>query len=255
MIEKGKRILIDTTPSTNTFARDLIAQLPHLSLVRTDCQSSGRGQRGNSWEAEPGKNLTVSYILKPVDFRALNQFRVNEGVALAVIDTLAEFGIESRIKWPNDIYVGDNKICGILIEHSVMGESLISSIVGIGLNVNQKLFLSDAPNPVSMIQFLDRELDLDEVERYLTDSLARRLDFLKTGEPEHKTSMRRLEFKKNLWRADGRYYPFEDLRDKGNPRIYKARIADVLPVGLLRLEDEVGVRIDYGFKEIRYILT
>lgn len=247
-----REVLIDQTESTNTLARAMVGTLDHMAVVRAICQSAGRGQRGNSWEAEPGKNLTLSIVLKPEGFPALRQFEMSECVALGVVDALSEYGIKAKIKWPNDIYVGDRKICGILLEHSVMGTDLQYSIAGIGLNVNQLKFISDAPNPVSMTQLTGKEYDLDKVCAILTDAISDRITLL-TGGDAIAAACRHAEFKNCLWRGDGKLYPFDDLR-YGSPRRFAGRIADVLPTGLLRVGSADGVTVDFGFKEIRFVL-
>ena len=116
-----KFLNLEETLSTNSYASARAAELEDWTVVSARRQTAGRGQRGNGWEAEEGKNLTFSVFFRPENFRARDQFALSEAVALAVVETLAGEGIEARVKWPNDIYVGDRKICGILIEHAVMG--------------------------------------------------------------------------------------------------------------------------------------
>jgi BirA family biotin operon repressor/biotin-[acetyl-CoA-carboxylase] ligase len=113
-------------------------------------QSAGRGQPGNAWESEEDKNLLLSIIVYPGTVAPPDQFIISMSVSLAISDFLTLHGIKSTIKWPNDIYVDDRKIAGILIENSVRGSSIENSIIGIGLNVNQQRFRGNAPNPVSM---------------------------------------------------------------------------------------------------------
>ena len=149
-------IWLDSVDSTNNEVKRKVGVLDNLSVIAAMDQTSGRGQRGNIWLSEPGMNLTFSVVLKydqmQVKMQAQNQFKISEMTALSVVDLLAEYGIEARIKLPNDIYVGDRKICGILIEHSLQGEHLLHSIIGVGLNVNQLIFDPSLPNPVSMRQ-------------------------------------------------------------------------------------------------------
>ena len=128
-------------------------ELPHATVVSTYNQTAGRGQRGNSWESEPHKNLTFSVLLKPQHIIAREQFYISEIVSVAIVNTLRKYIIDQpiAIKWPNDIYVNDDKICGILIENTLSGYSISQSIAGIGININQQTFLSNAPNPISLI--------------------------------------------------------------------------------------------------------
>ena len=151
-------IWLDSVDSTNNEVKRKVGVLDNLSVIAAMDQTSGRGQRGNIWLTEPGKNLTFSVVLKydqmQVKMQAQNQCKISEMTALSVIDLLAQYGIEARIKLPNDIYVGDKKICGILIEHSLHGEQISHTIIGVGLNVNQLTFDPSLPNPVSMLQCL-----------------------------------------------------------------------------------------------------
>jgi BirA family biotin operon repressor/biotin-[acetyl-CoA-carboxylase] ligase len=110
------------------------------TVVITADQTAGRGQRGNAWESEPGKNITCSVLVKPVFLAVQDQFWLTVVASLAVYDTLLRLGIESAIKWPNDLMVGDKKIAGILIENQISGTVLAKSVIGIGLNVNQQAF-------------------------------------------------------------------------------------------------------------------
>ncbi len=152
---------IERTDSTN----DHILKIDEdMALVYCDYQSKGRGQRGNSWESEPNANLTFSFMLKPQQMSADKQFIVSKMVAIALVNTLAEFSIEAKIKWPNDIYVGDLKISGILIENRLSAGGMLTKIIcGVGLNVNQQQFLSNAPNPVSMSQLAKKEFSREKV--------------------------------------------------------------------------------------------
>ncbi|MBD5289338.1 MAG: biotin--[acetyl-CoA-carboxylase] ligase [Bacteroides sp.] len=255
-------IILPSVPSTNTWAAANAAGLPSPSMVCALCQPEGRGQRGNSWESEPGQNLTLSFFVRPDrGFAPREQFLMSEATALAVVDTLRHFGIESKVKWPNDIYCGDMKICGILIEHSLMGSSIIHSIAGIGLNVNQTLFLSDAPNPISMAMVAGRSFNPAEVRRVLAErwwsrmapfaSLPESRDDLQAGSggTPWKESLH-TEFLDSLWRNDGEPHLFMETSSQKH---FEAIIADVDPAGpiLLRLSD--GSTRSFAFKEISWL--
>ena len=152
----------DIVESTNDVARTLIGELDNLSVVAAGCQTAGRGQGDHKWHSRPGENLTFSVVLKfrapgaPQDDGSLAPLAARDSLLITQVVTLAlrrflkGHGVESRIKWPNDIYVGDLKICGILIENILHGPDVASSIVGIGLNLNQTEFPADIPNPVSL---------------------------------------------------------------------------------------------------------
>lgn len=126
--------IVGTSPSTNSALAAVAASRRHGYTIMARTQTAGRGQRGNTWEAEPGANITMSVLLRPQGLEARDQFALSEAVSLGITDTLARHGIDARIKWPNDIYVGDMKICGILIENSLAGSLVERSIAGIGLN-------------------------------------------------------------------------------------------------------------------------
>lgn len=142
----------ETLDSTNDEARRRMNDIDNLSVVSAENQTAGRGQRGNSWKSNAGENLMFSVVLKFREqfIQAYDQFAVSEIAALSVVDFLAEYGVAAQVKWPNDIYVGLRKICGILVENAVQDEWLSNSIIGIGLNVNQRNFDVSLPNPTSM---------------------------------------------------------------------------------------------------------
>lgn len=246
------------TDSTNSWVSRNVSGLDSMTFVRASDQTAGRGQRGNSWESSPGLNLTFSLLWRPVSFPAVRQFAVSESVALGVVDALAFYGIQATVKWPNDIYVGDSKICGILIEHAVMGRDIMYSVCGVGLNVNQTVFTSDAPNPVSMAVTAGHEFDCGEVMRVLMDRMRKRLDAigsLGSSGPDGVRSAQAAEaqhsvFTENMWRGDGRSYPFRDMRTGLE---FYGRISGVGQTGMLSVEDGCQTR-EYAFKEIAFIL-
>ncbi len=232
--------------STNTVAAAMIRdQAPAEGTVITaSYQDSGRGQQGNSWESEPGKNLLMSVILYPVMVSPAEQFIISRMISLAVHDLVAGHSQAARIKWPNDIYVGDDKIAGILIENSIMGDTLATTVAGIGLNVNQEIFRSGAPNPVSLRQVTGRELDLGAVTGDLIAALDRRYDMVIRGEA---ATLER-EYHKALYRA-GEWHRFSD--DTGE---FEGMIEMVMPDGMLSVRKREGVSRLYAFREIDYIL-
>ncbi len=204
-----------------------------------------RGQRGNTWESEPGKNLTFSVLLRPDGLHASQQFRISQAVSLAITDTLDGFlpeGIEAKVKWPNDIYVGNRKICGILIENTLCGAAIQHSIIGIGLNINQRDFLSDAPNPVSLYQLTRKDTCINDI---LEGILSRILQPFTDHDTLHHRYM------SSLWRGDGQYYPYST--PDGN--IFQARITSVAPTGHITLSPRPPARpLTFAFKEVSAIL-
>lgn len=242
-------VWIKETASTNNEVLNYGPATEKGIILATHTQTRGRGQKGNSWESEPGKNLSFSAMWKPIEFPARKQFSISEAVALSVVDLLKDLGIEAKVKWPNDIYVGEKKICGILIEHSVMGMNLNRTIAGVGININQKEFKSDAPNPVSAYQLAGKEYDiawlLNRYENYLSGNLE------EIQSEEGKEWMHN-RFMDNLWRGDGEAYPFRDVKTGVR---YMGRIEDISPIGFLYVRNiETGEGKEYAFKEVEFLL-
>lgn len=164
-------IKLDAIDSTNDYARELLinsANIADGTVVLADFQAKGKGQRSKTWSSERGLNLTMSVILYPVNLKVEDQFLMTKVTSLGVMDYLksifdANLSDQLRIKWPNDIYVGDNKICGILIENNVRADKITSCIIGIGLNVNQEVFPDNIANPTSIKNELKRSFDLDKL--------------------------------------------------------------------------------------------
>lgn len=238
---------IDTITSTHNALKSGEITLPPRTMLLAREQTAGRGQRGNSWEAQPGKNLTFSLYISPVPVPPLKQFVISEAFALAFVDLLEELGLRATIKWPNDIYVGDCKICGILIEHSLTGSTIDRTILSAGLNVLQTRFLSDAPNPTSILTELKREIpDISVLTRSLAQKIDSRLDrHIYGNESPHE------EFMQRLYRGDGKPYPFHDNK---NDEDILASIAAVAPDGTLTLRLDDGSLRDYLFKEVTFII-
>ncbi len=242
-------ITLEQTDSTNSALAAMGENATEGTVVMAVNQTAGRGQRGNSWEAEPGKNLTFSMMLVPRDITAREQFLISQAVAVAIVTVLRRYlniSEEVAVKWPNDIYVGDQKICGILIENSLSGTVISRSIVGIGLNVNQLEFKSDAPNPVSMIHLIGRQLDLTELLEEICDAINLQMQQLSTEEGKEKL---RKEYMSMLWRREG-FHPY------ATPDGYRfdAEVVDVAPDGIFTLRDPFGNSTSYAFKEIQFIL-
>ena len=162
-----QHIRLKRVNSTNKYALDVISKSKPIegTVISASFQYDGRGQIGRFWESEEGKNITCSIILKPTFLRAHDQFYLNMAISLAICDLIDSFLADTKsktyIKWPNDIYVDDEKIAGILIQNSIMGKYISSSVIGIGININQTKFSEDIPNPTSLKQLLDKEIDLE----------------------------------------------------------------------------------------------
>lgn len=232
----GRSILkvIDSCTSTSA---EIDRTAPHGFALMAREQTAGRGQRGNSWEAEPDMNITLSVMLRPENLPAARQFEISEAVALAVADTVEAMGIGNvAVKWPNDIYVGDRKIAGILIENALSGSLISRSIAGIGLNVNQTEFRSDAPNPVSARQLTGRNYDIQKIAAEMVHRILDRLN-----RDNH------AEYRRRLWRGTG-LWPWRTP----DGTEFRAEIIDVDPTGMLYLS---GQPRPFAFKEVGPVLN
>ena len=235
---------IEETDSTNKALRERMAtgQVDEGSVVVAGFQTAGRGQVGNVWESEAGKNLTFSVVLYPETVPANRQFVLSQLAALSVKEVLDAYTDHITVKWPNDIYWKDKKICGMLIENDLCGKNIYATIIGIGINLNQLEFRSDAPNPVSLAQITGSVYDADDVlDRFLSILYKWYLRLLK-GEED----VIRNKYREALYRRDG-YFPFSD--DDGG---FAARIYDIEPTGHLVLQLQDGTLRRYAFKEVRY---
>ena len=202
-------------------------------FLYTGYQTAGRGQTGNSWESEADKNLLCSILLPPNK----NLYFLNIAVGVALLRVIGE---DFTIKWPNDIYFGDKKVAGILIENAIIGNEIQYSIAGIGLNVNQTTFVSDAPNPVSLKQIRGQEYDIERLMSLLFETVQ---SVLNESEQEVWAY-----YKSHLYRREG-FWPFEDKNGT-----FEARISDVLPTGEIILCDRQGKEQKYHFKQVRYVI-
>ena len=207
--------------------------------VVAEYQTAGKGCGSNSWESERGKNLTFSMLIHPKNIPANEQFHITEVVSVALCETLESLiNNKVEIKWPNDIYVGDRKICGILIENRLQGTTIKDSIIGIGLNVNQRIFLSDAPNPVSLYQLTGQETDLEALLQ----------QFLANFERVAASQIVSQDYRERLYRK-GKSSLYEDQSGR-----FQATLTDVESDGRLVLRDETGQLRTYAFKEVRFVI-
>jgi BirA family biotin operon repressor/biotin-[acetyl-CoA-carboxylase] ligase len=235
----------ENLPSTNSYAASLLKDknVPEGYVIYTNYQSAGRGQAGNKWESEANKNLLASVILYPTMINAADQFQLSMVISLGICDFLHRYTKAVSIKWPNDIYVNDDKIAGILIENSIMGGTIEHTIAGIGININQVKFLSDAPNPVSLTNLTGAQYDLTECLSQLTSDLDKRYKYLISGDHERVMS----DYISRLYRHN-RLSKFRD--PKG---IFEGRISGVTSAGRLRVKLKDGSVKEYSFKEIDLI--
>jgi BirA family biotin operon repressor/biotin-[acetyl-CoA-carboxylase] ligase len=238
-------IYVPETASTNTYLKALNRRQPlrEGTVVYTSNQLSGRGQFGASWESEPGKNLTFSIILFPTKIPVSRQFVISQLTALAVRDVLSEETDFITVKWPNDVYCRDGKIAGILIENEIEGCGMTVSVAGIGLNVNQRVFLGGAPNPVSLCRITGRDYDPEVLMRRIVE----RLLFLYEEVVENRQDAVVSRYKAALYRKEG-YHSFVDKNGA-----FIARIKDIEPAGAIVLQTEKGELRRYFFKEVAFV--
>ena len=214
-------------------------------IILAQCQTAGRGQRGHTWESREGENLTFSLLLEPLFLSPSEQFLISECVALGMCDALLHYGIEAQIKWTNDIYIGDRKLAGILIEHKLQGSALARTVAGIGLNVNQKAFSDDLPNPISMAQATGREFDREEVLQTVATSLMARYEQLREGGAKELQA----DYHQRLYRLGQEHcYALPD----GSR--FRGIIRGVEPTGALRIENERGELLSFLFKEVEFVI-
>lgn len=175
---------LDITDSTNKWLRDASERCDNLSVVAAVEQSAGRGQGTHTWHSLPGRNLTFSLLFKPEKLPAGDILLITCATTLGLLDYLRDNGVQARIKWPNDIWVGDKKICGILIENTLDGPLVAKSIIGIGFNLNQDEWPDDLPNPVSLSQLTGKKYELRPELEALASKIRRRLACIGTGDGE-----------------------------------------------------------------------
>lgn len=240
--ETPQILWLKETESTNNHLRRLLdkEQLPEGSLVVTDFQTAGKGQVGNSWESEAGMNLMFSLLLYPDFIPANRQFLISQIASLSVKETLDAYTDFIQVKWPNDIYWKDRKICGMLIENDLSGQLLYCSIIGIGLNLNQSLFRSNAPNPISLTQITGKKYDREEVlNRFLRIFFQYYCLLLQEKEEEVRTA-----YMQALYHGEG-YHRYRDGQGQ-----FEARIQAIEPTGHLILQLRDGEQRRYAFKEV-----
>lgn len=190
-------IWLETAESTNKTLREGLETYDNLSVVAAREQTAGRGQGTHTWYSTKGKNLTFSILYNPEMLLAQDMILITCATTLGIRDYLLEKGVTARIKWPNDIWVGDRKICGILIENILDGKRIRHSIIGIGLNLNEKDWPSDLPNPVSLGNITGKTYDTDTELELLTKKIRRRFALIDSSDGRLKLQE---EFGKNHFR-------------------------------------------------------
>ena len=240
-------IRLQKTDSTNNYLHALARpeQLGEGSVVWAEFQTAGRGQIGNSWESAEGENLTFSVVLYPTFLLANRQFLISQITALSVKQTLDRYVDDITVKWPNDIYWRDRKICGMLIENDLAGQFIYSSILGIGININQKEFKSNAPNPVSLYLIIGKRTDREKfLQEFLERLYANYLLLL-----QEKEVLIQEAYRQSLYRREG-FHLYEDANGR-----FEAAIEEIEPSGYLHLRLRDNTIRRYEFKEVRFVIS
>lgn len=246
----NKTIHLKETTSTLTYIRELLKEqvLEDGFTVYTDFQTSGRGQKGNSWESQEGLNLLFSTVSYPSDLKANKQFIISQLISIAITDILCEeINDENNnisIKWPNDIYWQEKKLAGILIENNITDNKVSQCILGVGINLNQETFKSDAPNPISLKQITGKTYDIEKTLQKIVDKI-----YFYHKQIESSEGLEEIKsiYKNRLFRRTGKHL-FND-----NEQTFLAEIVDIEDSGILVLRTQTNEVRKYAFKEIKYI--
>lgn len=241
-MEIGRKIIqLNTVDSTNNYVANLIKQrqIDSGTVVLADEQTAGRGQRSVNWESQPGMNLTFSYFLDNVNLSVEQQFRISQIVALSIIHLLEGYSINAKIKWPNDIYVGNEKIAGILIENQLKNTDIKSAIVGIGLNVNQTDWTSLSATSIAKIT---------EKRKPLMDVL---LSYIGKFNNDWKSYLNDYELLQRMYLSHLLHFEGSAMY-KDESGEFEGTIINVLPSGRLVVR-KGNDTCDYGLKEISLI--
>jgi BirA family biotin operon repressor/biotin-[acetyl-CoA-carboxylase] ligase len=246
MIIGSNLLFSENLPSTNSHAAYLLKResLPEGTIVQTNYQSAGKGYSGNSWESEDGKNLLISVILFPAFLKPSDQFNISMTISLGICDFLSIFTAGCSVKWPNDIYINNDKIAGILIESAIIADKFEYSIAGIGLNINQEEFISPAPNPVSLKMIMGKTFDLPDSLTQLAAALDKRYKQLIAGN----NAKIRSDYESKLYRVNT-WSSFRDING-----VFTGRILTTGEYGSLKIEGSDRKIREYSFKEVEFIL-
>lgn len=239
-------IELHTVDSTNNFLHFYQPRTPKEMIVATtEYQSTGKGQRGNSWESEAGQNLLFSIRIHPRHICVHDQFILSQIIALSVKQALDDYHPDISIKWPNDIYAGQKKIAGILIENTLTGKQIDTCIIGVGININQPVFHSGAPNPVSLYQLTGQQTERTFILEQVVGS------FRQLYTTIEKDVEKRKEITEKYVKAliyGNEWHEFIDAQGA-----FRARFTEVEPDGHLVLVDEKGQHRRYTFKEVKHV--
>ncbi|MFO7869244.1 MAG: biotin--[acetyl-CoA-carboxylase] ligase [Bacteroidales bacterium] len=230
--------------STNTCAYALMQhkKTPEYTVIVSENQTHGKGQKNAVWESNPGENLTFSIIVYPDHISANKQFVISECISLAIRNVVAHYCAEVFIKWPNDIYVGDKKIAGILLEHILSGYTIAGSVIGVGLNCNQTTFSESIPNPVSVKQCIAHTVSVKELLYEVLEEFYVVYSHTKTDPlGVHATYLQHIYL----------FNTFSTYKDKDG--VFLGKIIDIEQNGVLHIQDEHNQKRTYFFKEVELV--
>ncbi len=238
-------IFLDKIDSTQIFATELTAKTSPIegTCVRTDYQTAGKGQIGRYWHSAPKKNLLCSYILYPTFLNIEQSFYLNVMSSLAIFDLCHELSINAKVKWPNDIYVNNKKLAGVLVQNTLQGQNIKSTIVGIGLNINETNFPESLPNPTSIAQLLGQSCDIETLFLSLSQHLENRYLMLKNK----KLDLLWADYHSSLYLLN---QPSNFLTQEG--KTFIGTIFGIEPNGKLRVEVNNNIE-SFNFREIQFM--
>jgi BirA family biotin operon repressor/biotin-[acetyl-CoA-carboxylase] ligase len=242
-------IELRTVDSTNLYSGRLLIKnsVVEGTIIFAHEQTSGKGQGDNTWESEPGQNATFSFVLFPDFLQPEKQFLLNKAISLGVTDFLLSVVVEQKlsIKWPNDIYAGNRKIGGILIQNTICGTKFKSCIAGVGLNINQEMFNPGLPNPVSLKQLTGKDYNVKDAVYLIAACIDERYQQLKRGDTE---SLGREYQDKLLWINEWKNFSV-------NKKLIKGKIKGVDEFGILVFEIRNGTSRYFHHGEIEFVFT
>lgn len=240
-------VKLNAIDSTNSYLRKMSKKggLEKWTVVSTEYQSEGRGQKGAVWKSEKGKNLICSILVQLDGFKAKDQFLLNCAASLGIYNALKKYNVPKlRIKWPNDIMSVSKKLGGILIENTLMHDTINHTIIGIGLNVNQLSFSKDLPFAVSMKQLINMDVDRNVLLNEIIESIQLQFDLIFQNRNEEILQA----YDQRLFRKNA-VHMFEDQQGQKFMGIIKG----VSKEGMLIVENEAQILKTYNFKEITYL--
>lgn len=238
-----KIIRLKEIDSTNRFLRELKdEQEDEMVVAVADFQTAGKGQGSHTWESEAGKNLLFSIKVHPRWVPVRQQFLLSMAGAIAIKEALETYVDGITLKWPNDVYWNDKKISGTLIETSIDSKGIKTCIFGIGINVNQEAFHSDAPNPVSLRKILGYEVDKDELLQKVIEGFRQYYELLRRADYMDVSGIYHL----SLYRRKG-FHRYEDADGD-----FEGAFVEVEDDGHLILHDKQGVIRSYSFGEVKF---